>query len=291
MYTIGHVAELLGISASTLRAWERRYGIVAAQRTESGYRLYDEAAIETLRLVQQRIEEGHSAREAIQSIRQAPALQSVVAGATEPQLHADTEELLSAAMGMDALRIRQLMRRRFAEDALPELADGWLLPAMRALGDAWESGQISVAAEHLVAHAVMRHLGELYEALPNDPLGPRVMIGLPAHGRHEVGLLSFACVARANGLRTIYVGADLPASEWGRMAQRARPDAVVLAASMRKDVAPLREVVAVLSQEAPRCLVAVGGAEQDQAPQSCLRLGHRMGPAVTALTAALTSPT
>ncbi|MGZ8563397.1 MAG: MerR family transcriptional regulator [Candidatus Limnocylindria bacterium] len=32
-----------------LRAWERRYAIVEPMRTDSGYRLYDEAAIDRLR--------------------------------------------------------------------------------------------------------------------------------------------------------------------------------------------------------------------------------------------------
>ena len=39
-YRIHVVAEMTGIPAATLRAWERRYGIPSPERTASGYRLY-----------------------------------------------------------------------------------------------------------------------------------------------------------------------------------------------------------------------------------------------------------
>ena len=39
MYTIGRVAALTGVPVATLRAWERRYGVVEPVRTDSGYRL------------------------------------------------------------------------------------------------------------------------------------------------------------------------------------------------------------------------------------------------------------
>ena len=48
---VHHQASRLrsGVSVPLLRAWERRYGIVAPARTASGYRLYDEAALARLR--------------------------------------------------------------------------------------------------------------------------------------------------------------------------------------------------------------------------------------------------
>lgn len=45
---IGEVLRLLGVSRSTLWAWERR-GIVSSYRDYRGYRYYDDAQIEVLR--------------------------------------------------------------------------------------------------------------------------------------------------------------------------------------------------------------------------------------------------
>src|SRR3954467_3070727 len=44
MYTIKQAATRTGLTVPTIRAWERRYGVVAPARTAAGYRLYDDAA-------------------------------------------------------------------------------------------------------------------------------------------------------------------------------------------------------------------------------------------------------
>lgn len=45
-YSIGEFARLSGITATTLRAWQRRYGLLKPQRTEGGHRLYSEEDVQ-----------------------------------------------------------------------------------------------------------------------------------------------------------------------------------------------------------------------------------------------------
>ncbi len=42
----------------------------------------------------------------------------------------------------------------------------------------------------------------------------RVVVGLPAGARHDLGVLAFAMAARRAGLNTAYLGPDLPAAHW-----------------------------------------------------------------------------
>jgi DNA-binding transcriptional MerR regulator len=58
LYPIREVARLTGINPITLRAWERRYGLVQPTRTESGHRLYSLADIEEVRSILGWIERG-----------------------------------------------------------------------------------------------------------------------------------------------------------------------------------------------------------------------------------------
>lgn len=44
-YPIGEFSKRCGINATTLRAWQRRYGLLAPQRTEGGHRLYSDEDI------------------------------------------------------------------------------------------------------------------------------------------------------------------------------------------------------------------------------------------------------
>ena len=48
LYTIGTVSKLTGVGAITLRAWERRYGLIEPVRKESGHRLYTRRHIDQI---------------------------------------------------------------------------------------------------------------------------------------------------------------------------------------------------------------------------------------------------
>lgn len=49
---MGAVASLTGLPAGTIRAWERRYGMLNPERTDGGFRLYTEDDIKRLSLIQ-----------------------------------------------------------------------------------------------------------------------------------------------------------------------------------------------------------------------------------------------
>ena len=51
-YSIGEFATLCGINATTLRAWQRRYGLLKPLRTDGGHRLYsDDDVQQALRIL------------------------------------------------------------------------------------------------------------------------------------------------------------------------------------------------------------------------------------------------
>ena len=69
VYTIGHAARLTGVPSATLRAWERRYGLVKPVRSEGGYRLYDEQGLQLLRAMGALVAGGWSASQAAEHLR------------------------------------------------------------------------------------------------------------------------------------------------------------------------------------------------------------------------------
>ena len=63
LYTIGEVALLCDINPVTLRAWQRRYGLLKPQRTDGGHRLFNDDDIEEV------IFEGYSDKEDLEFIK------------------------------------------------------------------------------------------------------------------------------------------------------------------------------------------------------------------------------
>lgn len=292
MFTIKHAADQVGVSVSTLRAWERRYGVGTARRTDAGYRLYDEEAVRALSLMQSLVRAGWSVRAAAEETRRrttgAPAPSP--APATLGDVGADDTALVGVAASYDADGLAMVLDERFGTASFETVVDGWLLPALRQLGVAWESGRVTVAGEHLVAHGVGRRLAAAYDAAGDNGAAPRVVIGLPPGARHELGLLSFATAARRAGLSTTYLGTDVPVADWAA-AVASRPTAcAVLAVPTAADADAVADTVAAIEAGSPEVLIGVGGSAQDLAPRRCLRLGHAVGPAAALLAHKLTRP-
>lgn len=56
----GTAARLAGLPVTTLRVWERRYGVVAAPKTPTGQRLYSTLDVQRLALLKQLSDRGHA---------------------------------------------------------------------------------------------------------------------------------------------------------------------------------------------------------------------------------------
>jgi DNA-binding transcriptional MerR regulator len=64
IYSIGAVSRMLGLSQPAIRSWEDRYGVIVAERSEGGRRLYTRDQLEQLQFVKERLDEGLSAADA-----------------------------------------------------------------------------------------------------------------------------------------------------------------------------------------------------------------------------------
>jgi methanogenic corrinoid protein MtbC1 len=273
MVTIKRAAELTGVPEHTLRAWERRYGLVSPGRTAAGYRLYDEAALARIRLMHSLVRAGWAPRQAaVESARRTQA-ESGLPG---------ERELVAAAAAMDGDAAARVLDAQFARGSFETVVDEWLMPAMTGLGRAWASGEVSVAGEHLVSNLVMRRLAAAYEAAGQPASGRTILVGAPPGVDHELGLLAFATAARRAGTATVYLGSQLPAEAWHDAALKVGADAAVSSLYRRRDAARLRPVVEAVA-DLPSLELWVGGRHQHLAPPPFRPLGHSISEAAVRL--------
>lgn len=304
MYTIKRAAELTGVPAATLRAWERRYGVIEPARTESGYRLYDEDCLARIRAVASLVDDGWAPSQAAREVERTGVPKGIeplistsgripVPSPATPVLPSDapldpSDGLIDAAARLDAGEVSRVLDEQFAAGSFESVIDGWLMPTLGEVGRAWSDGRISVAGEHLLAHAVLRRLSAGYEAAASRRDGPTVIVGLPAGCHHELGIFAFAVALRRAGLDVVYLGPDLPSDAWRAALDVHVARAAVLAVPRPQDAPAARAVIEAVSASHPAVTVAVGGGHQDEvAGDEVTRLGHAIGPAAASLAAAL----
>ncbi|GMA18031.1 MerR family transcriptional regulator [Arsenicicoccus piscis] len=278
MFTISKAAQMTGIPAATLRAWEKRYGMILTTRTPKGYRLYSPAAIDILRRMAHLLDTGWSPSNAAASL-ESEILALHHRGTDRPSV----EDLLEAARGMDVMTVERCLDHALRPSSLEDSIDSWLMPAVLRIGDECKDGTIGVAAANLVSTGVRQRLAAAYiDASPIDPIG-ELVLGLPSGCFHEMGLLSFAVLARRAGFTTTYLGADTPPASYVDAALSRRPMWVIIAMPTEADIDPVATTVAELQLAVPDTPIGVGGHYQDRAPAGATRLGHNILAAVRRL--------
>ncbi|NUO35009.1 MAG: MerR family transcriptional regulator [Dermatophilaceae bacterium] len=310
MYTIKRAAELTGISVATLRAWERRYGVVSPKRSDGGYRLYGAEDVRALAIMNSLVNEGWSAREAAtETLRRLSSRDAAGKDGRDPRerTHAvprrvaplrpgsryqseDAEAFIRAAERLDSASATAVLDARFGLGTFEHVVDDWLMPTLELVGEEWAHGRLTVAGEHLVSYAVQRRLAAAYEAASGRADGPTLLIGLPPGARHELGLLAFAVAARRAGFATVYVGADLPAEEWVRAIEARRAAGMVMAVPRHVDIAAARKIVETVNRSHPEVVIGLGGSQQDEIGGSCVHLGHSITVAVGEMSRRLRVP-
>lgn len=276
MVTIKEAAAITGVSEHTLRAWEDRYGVIAPQRTASGYRSYSQADLDQVRTMTSLITAGLAPRAAAAET----ARRHRMGSAEDP-----FAEMMAAASALDARRLDAELGRRFRSYDFEVLVRLWLMPALTRLGTEWSEGTVGVASEHLVAAQVMRRLSSVYDQAKPTPSAPKVLLGAPPGVDHQLGIFAFAVACRRLGLDTTYLGAQLPNAAWSQALQQVHPDAIVTSIPRRRDGANATKLAAQLhSSGVP---LWFGGRFQHLAPESGRQLGHDIPDAAKTLAAAL----
>ncbi len=274
MYTIKQASARSGLPIQTIRAWERRYGVVQPDRTAAGYRLYDDAAITGLIAMRHLVEaEGWRPSQAAERVRaagddvgslvfpeSAPAReQDLPTPDSDGRANAAIEAYVSAAHRLDVPAMNRVLDEAFASQRFESAIDDVIFPSLRAIGEAWAAGELDVAQEHVASETVRRRLVAFFDAAGQTTEAPRVLIGLPPGGAHELGALAFAVASRRAGLAALYLGSNVPLESWLRTARETSASLVILAVVTSADVRAARLVVQGLRTLANPPICALGG--------------------------------
>ncbi|MET9677472.1 MerR family transcriptional regulator [Streptomyces sp. NPDC006482] len=261
--TTGAVARHLGVSPTTLRSWDRRYGIGPAAREGGRHRRWtpgDVAVLEEMcRLTASGIPPAEAARaartdrpprqpETRPRPRSAPApapaprsepitgsesgLESESESGDGPPLDADVQRLrrgLSrAAVRLDGPTLDTLLRAIVAEHGLVTAWEEVMAPTLHAVGRKWESsGDRYVEVEHLLSWHVSTALRQTAPPAAHSPTPPVLLACVPAE-LHTLPLEALAAGLSELGLPARMFGGAVPAEALDAAVRRTGPSAVVL---------------------------------------------------------------
>jgi len=259
-FPIRTVASLTGVNPITLRAWERRYGLVRPLRTKKGHRLYTHEQIERVRRTLALLERGVR----IGEIRGLLDQEAAPAAAADLSNHRHPwrdylERVAAAAASFDQAELDRVYDEALSIYSIEQVTRDLLLPSLVRLGERWQRLPGAIAEEHFLTSYVRNKLGARLQHRARYATGARFLAACAPREPHELGLLLFALEAQDAGLQPIVTGADTPFEELLASRTRARCEAVVISSTIE----PAPEL---LSRELARLVagacvpVFVGGA-------------------------------
>ncbi len=273
------VARRAGLTPEGIRAWESRYGAVRPARSPSGRRLYSDADLERLVLLK-------GATGAGRSIGQVASLSTIELAALiaedgspasapsrAPEKPASLQEMLTAVRDLEMDRFEGLVRARAVSLPAPALIATVLVPLMQAVGEEWHSGRLGVAHEHLASAIVRGVLAGLPRSVGSPPGASTVVVATPAGQLHELGAMSVAAAAWADGWRVLYLGASVPADALASAVAQSGARLVALSITCPDSGSRLGDELALLRRAAPEVPILVGGRGAARYRRTLVRIG------------------
>ncbi|MGY0489234.1 MerR family transcriptional regulator [Streptomyces sp. WG-D5] len=243
--TTGALARRLGVSPTTLRSWDRRYGLGPAKRSTGHHRRWtaeDVAVVEEMcRLTTTGLPPAEAARLAGKRLEVEPAglplrvpPPAVPAPASAATLERQCRGISRAATRMDSPVVQKLLTEAVDRHGLVTAWQEVMAPVLHAVGRKWEeAGDRYVEVEHLLSWHVSRTLHR--SAAPAESvltLPPLVLACVPAE-QHVLALEALSAGLSQLGVPQRMFGAAVPVEAVGAAVRRIGPRVIVLWAQAR----------------------------------------------------------
>jgi DNA-binding transcriptional MerR regulator len=234
LYPIRTVASLTGVNPVTLRAWERRYGLIRPRRTQKGHRLYTEDDVQLIQRVLGYLKQGIAVGQVKRLVNAhgEPPQPEVSKELVDPWSRYETG-MLDAIARFDEPALDAIYHDVLSLYPIEIVSTRLIAPLLKHLGSSWRDDQAGIAREHFFSTYLRIKLGTRLHHLNTQGSGARLLAACLPGEYHEIGLLQFCLSAVSHGYRFVLLGPNLPLEQLITPAARAHCRAIVLSGTTR----------------------------------------------------------
>lgn len=229
----GEAARRIGVAATTIRTWDRRYRLGPSHREPGRHRRYSEHDLARLELMRRLTVDGVAPAEAARIAKatrdptgQVPLGTMRRPSGSSPQrapAPGTAKGLRRAALALDPADVDRLLELALAAGVVR----AWtavIAPALRDLGSRYSAAGRYIAAEHLLSGAVSSALARV----PRPRARPRALLGCAPAEQHSLPLEALAAALAERGVASRMLGARVPANALRDALARTGPAGVMI---------------------------------------------------------------
>ena len=253
LFPIRILAEKTRVGTSTLRAWERRYGLLKPQRTPKGHRLYSKEDVIRVQKITHLMVDGHSLADVakILTLGEGAGTESVSArknqGGDTTLWDDYVESTIDAVKDFSVERIDAVYNEASSLYPLDMVTERLVQRILDILGQVWrEHAEKGIAEEHFYTSWLRHRLGARFHHAYTHAKGARIVCACLPGSYHEVGLMLFSLSALSRGYRVLYFGADLPLDQLVHIQRHSAAKAMVLSSNKSISVEVNAELLSLI---------------------------------------------
>ena len=260
-YKIKDVEVLTGIKAHTLRIWEKRYGILVPERTDTQIRTYSDEELSFLLNISLLNKHGIKISK-IAALTKNQIAEKVWDFHGISVLDTSGEQFVLALIEMDERLFTNTLQAVIDEIGLERAFNEHLIPFLDRIGVMFLVGSINPAQEHFMSNVIRHKVIAETDSLPIPEVkGHKVLLFLPEHEWHELGLLFYQFLLRKQGVASFYLGQSLPYDSLVKSINFLRPTVIISSWLSAVDESFFINYFEKLQKDAPNATICCGGAQ------------------------------
>lgn len=263
-YSIRYLEGISGVKAHTIRIWEQRYKLLKPKRSSSNIRFYDDDQLRRMLNVTALLDLGFKISH-IGEMSDARIYRELKRHLDESKgdsvvFQHFVNELIISSLNFDKYSFENHFNSCVLKFGFAATIENVLYPTMKRIGVLWQSEEMNPSQEHFISNLVRQKLYSAIDGLPEPARSSRkCILFLPENEHHEIGLLYFNYLLIGSGIKTIYLGENVPVENVRHAARSIKPTHLIL--FMIKSVTPAHsnKYIANLCNTFPKTQILLAG--------------------------------
>lgn len=264
-YSIKDLETLSGIKAHTIRIWEKRYGVITPDRTDTNIRTYCDSDLKKLLNIALLNNNGLKISKISKLNYDALCEEVEKIALTDTSFPTYIDRLVVSMVDLDRPKFEAILRDGTDKLGFEDFCINVLYPFLQKVGVMWMANSINPAQEHFISSLIIQKMYVATDKLYSPKKKKTKTVFFLREGEmHEMGLLFYRYLMKVRGTDAIYLGQSVPFEDLKQVVQAHQPDYLVTAFVATLDETSLEAYLEDLSKAFPKQKIIVSGYQISQ---------------------------
>lgn len=211
-YSIHDIEKITGIKAHTIRIWEKRYGIVFPERTQTNIRYYCDEELKKIMNISTLNNNGYKISQIAKMSAEEINEKIIEISASSSDYEIQINNLVVSMLELEEEKFEKTLSTGLIKLGFEKTFTHIIYPFLDKIGILWQIGTINPAQEHFISNLIRQKLILAIDGQnqTTDKNANTFLLFLPEGELHEIGLLFCSYLLKKSGQKVVYLGQSVP---------------------------------------------------------------------------------